>query len=314
MKKTLFLAFSAAIVIFSIISICCAPIINGVLGESYGWKTLNCKKESDEYKYWKDHSGTDDYLKGQKKVINQCNRHKAMYGLEYSSLILDVVLGFICVILGLLHYFDVAKPFEKITGIIGLATGVIGFVLTLVYICYSGYIFTNENAPDSYDEGLRFSGSTSFPTIDDVLIKLNGKGAFAESDGNGGYKCLYYKKDKVNSIFAKYSDLGKKQYNYEKKRHYPGDNDEFNKGDCQKPIYSALEGCYNSQQFTESITAALNNKCKYLYLTRKANGFGNKYLFDRWVTTIIFSCFIIACCIGLAIFGFLLFKSDGSGI
>ena len=169
MKKTLFLAFSAAIVIFSIISICCAPIINGVLGESYGWKTLNCKKESDEYKYWKDHSGTDDYLKGQKKVINQCNRHKAMYGLEYSSLILDVVLGFICVILGLLHYFDVAKPFEKITGIIGLATGVIGFVLTLVYICYSGYIFTNENAPDSYDEGLRFSGSTSFPTIDDVF-------------------------------------------------------------------------------------------------------------------------------------------------
>ena len=314
MKKTLFLAFSAAIVIFSIISICCAPIINGVLGESYGWKTLNCKKESDEYKYWKDHSGTDDYLKGQKKVINQCNRHKAMYGLEYSSLILDVTLGSICAILGLLHYFDVAKPFEKITGIIGLATGVIGFVLTLVYICYSGYIFTNENAPDSYDEGLRFSGSTSFPTIDDVLIKLNGKGAFAESDGNGGYKCLYYKKDKVNSIFAKYSDLGKKQYNYEKKRHYPGDNDEFNKGDCQKPISSALEGCYNSQQFTESITAALNNKCKYLYLTRKANGFGNKYLFDRWVTTIIFSCFIIACCIGLAIFGFLLFKSDGSGI
>ena len=305
MKKTLFLAFSAAIVIFSIISICCAPIINGVLGESYGWKTLNCKKESDEYKYWKDHSGTDDYLKGQKKVINQCNRHKAMYGLEYSSLILDVVLGFICVILGLLHYFDVAKPFEKITGIIGLATGVIGFVLTLVYICYSGYIFTNELASDDYDDGFNFNGN--------VLLKLNGKGAFAERDGDD-YKCLYYKKDKVNSIFAKYSDLGKKQYNYEKKRHYPGDNDEFNKDDCRISITSALDGCYNSQQFIGSITDSLNNNCKYLYLTRKANGFGNKYLFDRWVTTIIFSCFIIACCIGLAIFGFLLFKSDGSGL
>ena len=305
MKKTLFLAFSAAIVIFSIISICCAPIINGVLGESYGWKTLNCKKESDEYKYWKDHSGTDDYLKGQKKVINQCNRHKAMYGLEYSSLILDVVLGFICVILGLLHYFDVAKPFEKITGIIGLATGVIGFVLTLVYICYSGYIFTNENAPDSYDDGFYFNGN--------VLLKLNGKGAFAEKDGDV-YNCLYYKKDKVNSIFAKYSDLGKKQYNYEKKRHYPGDNDEFNKGECQKSITIALDGCYNSPQMTRYISTALENNCKYLYLDLKANGFGNKYLFDRWVTTIIFSCFIIACCIGLAIFGFLLFKSDGSGI
>ena len=142
---------------------------------------------------------------------------------------------------------------------------------------------------------------------------MNGKGAFAEKDGDG-YKCLYYKKDKVNSIFAKYSDLGKKQYNYEKKRHYPGDNDEFNKGECQKSITIALDGCYNSPQMTRYISTALENNCKYLYLDLKANGFGNKYLFDRWVTTIIFSCFIIACCIGLAIFGFLLFKSDGSGI
>ena len=190
MKKTLFLVFSAAIVIFSIISICCAPIINGVLTESYSWKTENCKKESDEYKYMKDHSGTDDQIKAQKKVLNQCNRHKAMYGLEYSSLILDVVLGFVCVILGLLHYFDVAKPFEKITGIIGLATGVIGFVLTLVYICYSGYIFTNDTAPNTYDGGFGYSSITG---IGYPLIKLNGDGAFAEKDGND-YKCIYYKK------------------------------------------------------------------------------------------------------------------------
>ena len=114
------------------------------------------KIESDKYNNLKKNSGTDDQLKAQKKVLNKCNRHKAMYGLEYSSLILDVVLGFICVILGLLHYFDVAKPFEKITGIIGLASGVIGFVLTLVYICYSGYIFTNEIAPNDYDSGATF--------------------------------------------------------------------------------------------------------------------------------------------------------------
>ena len=42
-----------------------------------------------------------------------------MYGLEHASLILDVILGFICLILGLLHYFDIGKPFEKVTGIIG---------------------------------------------------------------------------------------------------------------------------------------------------------------------------------------------------
>ena len=301
MIKTFFLVFSAAIVIFSIISICCAPIINGVLTESSSWKTENCKKESDEYNDLKKNSGTDDQIKARKKILNKCNRHKAMYGLEYSSLILDVVLGFVCVILGLLHYFDVAKPFEKITGIIGLATGVIGFILTLVYICYSGYIFTKETAPDDYDSG--FSNS---------MIKLNGDGAFAEKDGNE-YKCLYYKKDKDNSILAKYSDLGKKQYNYEKKRHYPEDNDEFKY--CLALANDAYTVCKNSEKFSLSgLTHSWTRDCKYIYLSEKANGFGNKYLFDRWVTTIIFSCFIIACCIGLAIFGFLLFISDGSGL
>ena len=119
MKKTLFLIFSAAIVIFTIISICCAPIINGVLIESHEWKTENCQILSDTYKNLKEKdSTTDEQLKNKKKELNKCNRHKAMYGLEYSSLILDVVLGFICLILGLLHYFDVAKPFEKVTGII----------------------------------------------------------------------------------------------------------------------------------------------------------------------------------------------------
>jgi hypothetical protein len=307
MKKTLFLALSAAIVIFSIISICCAPIINGILTESSSWKTDNCKLESDEYKNLKKTSGTTDAdLKEQKKKLNRCNRHKAMYGLEYSSLILDVTLGSICAILGLLHYFDVAKPFEKITGIIGLATGVIGFVLTLVYVCYSGYIFTKETAPATYESELVISSNSQ-------IIKLNGDVAFAKKDGSG-FKCLYYKKDKTNSVLAKYSDLGKKQYNYEKKRHYPKDNDEFNKADCQIDPDTAYDGCSISEHYSETLSPTAINNCNYLYLDKKANGFGNKYLFDRWVTTIIFSCFIMACCIGLAIFGFLLFKSDGSGL
>ena len=303
MKKTLFLALSAAIVIFSIISICCAPIINGILTESSSWKTENCKLQSDTYKNLKKTSGTTDaLLKAQKKILNKCNRHKAMYGLEYSSLILDVTLGSICAILGLLHYFDVAKPFEKITGIIGLATGVIGFVLTLVYVCYSGYIFTNESVPTTYSGG-----------FSNYVIKLNGDGAFAKKDGNN-YKCLYYKKDNLDSIYAKYNDLGKKQYNYEKKRHYPEDNDEFKKTECQKSSFDAFDKCGITEYFIGTISSTTSSNCNYLYLDTKPDGFENKYLFDRWVTTIIFSCFIMACCIGLAIFGFLLFKSDGSGL
>ena len=39
----------------------------------------------------------------------------------------DVIVGTLCSILGLLHYLDYGKYFEKITEIIGLSSGVIGF-------------------------------------------------------------------------------------------------------------------------------------------------------------------------------------------
>ena len=277
MKKTLFLVFSAAILIFTIISICCAPIINGDIINAGNWKTENCKLREDEYKL--------DKTDANKKAKNLCNRQKAMYGLEYSSLIIDVILGFICTILGLLHYFDIAKPFEKISGIIGLATGIIDFILTLVYICYSGYIFTNDI-------------TTGFDNYN--VVKLDKEGAFAEWDeSKGQYKWIFYKENNPNSIFPTYSDLGKKQYNYEKKRFYDRDTK-----------YTSCLESYNSISTTSHIGA----NCKYLYLDFPPNSFKNKYVFDRWVSTIIFSCFILVCCIGLAIFGFLLFKSDSSGL
>ena len=67
-----------------------------------------------------------------------------MYGLEYSSLIIDIILGIVCIILGLFSYFEILKNFGKIFGIIGLSLGAICFILTLVYTCYSGYIFNND--------------------------------------------------------------------------------------------------------------------------------------------------------------------------
>jgi len=127
MKKTLFLVFSGEIVIFTLISICCSPNVNGDIINASNWKTLNCKLEEDKYNLAKN----DD----NKKSKNLCHRKKAMYGLEYSSLIIDIITGFICAVLGLLQYFDTAKPFEKISGLIGLGSGIVGSILTLIYIC-----------------------------------------------------------------------------------------------------------------------------------------------------------------------------------
>ena len=281
MNKTLFLVFSAAILIFAIVSICSAPIINGDIINASSWKNQNCKRLADIYDSSKD--------KSDKKARNLCNRQKAMYGLEYSSLILDVSLGFICAILGLLHFFDVGKYFEKVSGIIGLATGIITFVLTLVYICYSGYIFTKDKARD-YD-----TPSTS-------ILKLNGDGIYAEKEGTK-YKCIYFDKDDEDAIYAKYNDLGKKQYNYQKKRHYDT-NSEYSNSACAVSYNCGTDG------YTYSLTNLIGiiNGCDNLY-GPKFDGFENKYVYDRWVTTYIF------CCIGLAIFGFLLFKNSGnSGI
>ena len=294
MKKTLFLIFSGAIVIFSIISICSAPIINNVISDFANWKTHNCQYMSDSLKNLENNNANEQSIKDQKKKRNQCNREKAMYGLEYSSLILDVTLGFFCTILGLLHYFDIAKPFEKVSGIIGLATGIIGFVMTLVYICYSGFIFTNDVAYRKYDG-----------TFSNIILKLDGDGAFAEKQSDGRYKCIYYDKDDKDAIYAKYNDLGKKQYNYEKKRYY--DNDKYE--DCDLSLSST--DCDSEGFFTPTPPST---DCTKIYSISPESDFDNKYLFDRWITTIIFSCFICACCIGLAIFGFLLFKSDGSSL
>ena len=52
--------------------------------------------------------------------------------------------------------------------------------------------------------------------------------------------------------------------------------------------------------------------CKNLYTNQKCSTISNKYDYDRWVTSIIFSVLVIACNIGLALFGFLIFKDNGS--
>ena len=156
-KSFIFFCIACALLIFSIITICVAPIINGNLIGS-GWGNQNCKIYSDYHKHIDDdssYSGTtkDQYLKFFKKGKNLCNRQKAMYGLEYASFISDLILGFICALLSLFHYFGVGKDFIKITGIIGFASGIIGFVLTLIYIIYSGYIFTHDGPGKYYDYG-----------------------------------------------------------------------------------------------------------------------------------------------------------------
>jgi hypothetical protein len=236
-----------------------------------------------------------------KKKINKCKRGKALYGLEYSSLIMDIFFSFACCLLGFLNYYGVAKGFEKIIGIIGLASGVICFVMTLVYICYSGYIFTNDSAG---------------------IEKLDKDGSYAEWK-DGKYKCTFYDEDDEDAIYAKYSDLGKKQYNYNKDNYFLSSDSEklsciitqteygitYEINPCS---YSHINGAFDPLEYSGRPHHDGGKDCDKLYYKQKNDTIGRKYLYDRWVTSIIFGVFVIACSIGLALFGFLIFKDSGS--
>ena len=195
-----------------------------------------------------------------------------MHDLEYTSLIFDIIVGTLCCILWLLHYLDIGQYCEKITGIIGLASGVIGFILTIVYVGYSAYIFDNDHTSER---------------------KLYDNGASYKWDGSkyvGDWKSEDEDKD-YNANYAKYKDLGKKQYNY---------NSELYKKYLEAPF---------------SVTSKKLN-CEYIwrenYLQYQKTSSSNKYLYDKWLTSIIFSSFTFVCAIGVAIFGLLLFLNKGS--
>jgi len=279
-SKLFFLILSAAMVAFTIVSICTGPSIN----TDYFSGTNNCKRYVDDYDANK--GGYDDNTKKKKKSqINVCKRKNAVHDLEYTSLIFDVIVGTLCCILGLLHYLDIGSYCEKITGIIGLASGVIGFILTIIYVGYSAYIFNNDhdtNVEKLYDNGAKYKWDGS---------KYAGDWKSEDEDKD------YY------ANYAKYKDLGKKQYNY---------NSELYK--------KFLEGGdHDSKSCHDGITAFVRttkvNGCEYIwaanYLQYQKTSTTNKYIYDKWLTSIIFSCFTFVCAIGVAIFGLLLFLNKG---
>ena len=297
MNKTLiFFCLSTSILALSLIVACISPIINNFTVEgkeetvSSGstepeswvwkisdWRILNCKRYEDLLN--KEDVNLDDIQK-YKKVINLCKSKKAMHDLEFASLFINLVLGFVCANLSLLHFLDVGKDFEKKTGIIGFITGIIGFILTLVYVCFNGFIFNNDIAY-GFMNGDKYEGR---------IKKLYSNGAIYKCEDNTCNPGVsVYENDKSDfSEFVKYKDLGDKQYNYDSKYY---------------KSYYTTTSCRDSDSHAGCTYIFPNNQ-----YTQPIISFENKDLHDRWATTLILSIFIVACNIGLLIFGFLLFK------
>ena len=296
-KSLIFLIFSTSILVLSAIVICVSPIINNIEVTQYGWKpsdwrNLNCKIIADREKADR---VTLDNMQKYRRYKNICYRQKAMYGLENSAFIINIILSFVCADLTLLHYLNIGKDFEKKTGLIGLITGIIGFILTLVYVCFSGYIFTNDAAYGILNIGSSPSFSTSFSTPSN-LIKLYPNGARYKWDTASNKYITIDENDKgeyANKLL--YKDLGKKQYNYN--------------SDYYETYYKGTSPpCNIGSSAPSSLTSQINS-CDYLYYS-PITDIVNKYIYDRWLTALILSIVIFICDIGLSIFGFLLFKNS----
>ena len=282
-KGLIFFCCSCCILLLTIINLSIGPIISRKVGRDWGNENCALAKDNyDEDKKDKDNCDDDCLKYGTKWELDECQRKKGMHDMEYTSFIFDIFIGFVCGILGLLHLFDLKKDLVSTTGLIGLGCGFVGFVLTFVYVIFNGLIYT------TYDTG---------------IVKIDGDGVYAERDGTtSNFKCLYYDEKNPHKAHATISDIGKKQYNYDKDKYF-----------AYLDAISSSTNCfyYDSRCSTnEKITLSLHADCKVVYYP-PTTSVSMKDISDRFLTTLILSLFVCLANIGLALFGFLLFKTPG---
>ena len=284
--------------ILSAINISIGPIVNKKVGTD--WGTANCEYLKDQYEEKKTtRSGKEiKYEEGWKKEA--CLRKKGMYNMEFTSFIFNICIGFSCGLLAFLHLLEAKKDFIPKTGLIGLICGVVGFVLSFVYVVYNGIVYTKY--------------------YEYTIYKRDSEGAFAVLNGDK-YICFYHDEPaNKHSIIAKFSDLIKKQYNYDKDLIASYQSPEV--AACEQDPRVCLKG---KEILASTITPNSNpdpdnpvdTTCKYLYVNFDpiTTTFSNKDLSDRFLTTLILSLIVCLANVGLVIFGISLFqKPEDAGI
>ena len=279
--------------ILSAINISIGPIVNKKVGTD--WGTANCEYWKDQYEEKKTTlSGKEiKYEEGWKK--EECLRKKGMYNMEFTSFIFNICIGFSCGLLAFLHLLEAKKDFIPKTGLIGLICGVVGFVLSFVYVVYNGIVYTKY--------------------YEYTIYKRDSEGAFAVLNGDK-YICFYHDEPaNKHSIIAKFSDLIKKQYNYDKDLIASYQSPEVRA--CKQSPTLCLGGKeIDASTITPDSSVPSITKCNYLYVdSEPITTFSYKDLSDRFLTTLILSLIVCLANIGLAIFGILLFqKPEDAGI
>ncbi len=307
-KGLIFFCCACAILLFTIINLSVGPIISGRVGHdtvldfysgremNFFWGTANCKYYADYYDQQRKTIDGDQLKYRVEWYKNECNNKKGMHDMEYTSFIFNIVIGFICALLGFLHLFDVKKEFVSKTGLIGLGCGIVGFIFSFVYVVLNGLVYTTY-----YDYNVDYDGSSYNPNF---IYKRDSDEAFAELK-NGKYECFYFDSTyNYHALRAKYSDLIQKQYNYDKDLIETYNNIDNN---CK------IDPSICTDKTIDPSDHSIPNTCKYLYVdsSQISNDVTNKDISDRFLTTLLLSLFVCLANIGLGIFGFLLYRTPG---
>jgi hypothetical protein len=205
-----------------------------------------------------------------------------MYSLEYAAFIINIFIAAILAQMTLIHYFDKGYGFEKTTGLIGFIGGIVTFILMLVYVCFSGYIFTQDVA---------YKVVSTYEPYGKAINKLYSNGASTKNNGDGTFVSVYEKDKSDDAQYVKYKDLGDSQYNYNKKYY--------------ETYYYTIENGGNCISDSDS-------GCDYMFATPFEDN-KNKYLYNRWCLCLVLAVFVVLLNAALGAFGFLVFK-DGENV
>ncbi len=292
-KGILFFCCSCAILLFTIINLSIGPIVSGKVGydetpdgKDFSRGTANCKYYNDYYNEAKKESKGDELKYGAEWVKNECRMKKGMYDMEYTSFIFNIVIGFVCALLGLLHLFDIKKEMVPRTGLIGLGCGFVGLVLSFIYVIFNGIVYTKYH---DYDDG---------------IFKRDKDSSFAVRESSGVFKCIYFEDNNPHSVYATYSELGNKKYNYDKDL-IKSFNDDCAVGYLNFESYSSGKIDFDE---LPNYGISIPTSCTKLFIKPETRII-NKGKSDRFLTALILSLFVCLANLGLALFGFLLYRT-----
>ena len=200
-KHLIFFFISCGTVSFSIIVIYLDSFISNILNTNLRNKQYQLFRNFDETNYYDKKSFSNQDMKTKIKTYlskgkKLCTSNKMMHKFKYASFYANIFFGILCAILSLLHHYNIARRFERYTGLLGIISGIVGIILTSMFIVYNGLLINNED----------FGKDLINNTINTI----------ATPDENKKKDVVSYKNNK-----NEWSNSEKQHYNF-----YDGENDE----------------------------------------------------------------------------------------